>query len=102
MRSISEYERTFSHISVGLALDLLNDLQVSDDRILAYHPGEEKITITTAPEYCAKINPAYLASSVGPIQFLGGPPGRENWTDGTLLTFVMDKVMYRDAMRAAS
>ncbi len=33
------------------------------------------------------------ASTIGPIQFVGGPPGNRNYTQGSLLTVLEDLIL---------
>jgi hypothetical protein len=33
------------------------------------------------------------ASSIGPIQFIGGPPGKRDYTQGSLLTLLQDLIL---------
>jgi hypothetical protein len=39
-----------------------------------------------------------LARNVGPFRFWGGPPGCRRLYTGTLLTFLIDRVLYNDAI----
>jgi hypothetical protein len=34
-----------------------------------------------------------LASDIAPIEFYGGPPNRPAWYSGTLLTFLVDRIL---------
>ena len=55
-----------------------------------YYDGEQTtpIQLATRPLFAG-----CLASSVG-IYFWGGPPEKENWFEGTLLTMLLDRLWY--------
>ena len=36
----------------------------------------------------------YPAAGAGPILFCGGPPGHVRWLAGSLLTMILDKMLY--------
>jgi hypothetical protein len=83
-------------MTVREALGILKDMQVEDEKIIfSDATGSHAVTIW---DYCYGIPDRVLASSIEPIQFSGGPPGRYFWTVGSLNTLVMDKLMYRDAV----
>ena len=40
-----------------------------------------------------------LARNVGPFRFLGGPPGKRRLTQGNMLMFLVDRLLYDEATR---
>lgn len=99
MRSFADYEREYENLTAGQAIDLLIELDAITDRIIV--EGAAGNIMMTPMRMCFKIPGERKASTLGPIQFCGGPPGTYTWVVGSLLAMVMDKVMYRDAKEEA-
>jgi hypothetical protein len=52
--------------------------------------------VSTTPTKILKDLPALQAvpaSTVAPLSFWGGPPGKKDWYEGSLLTFLVDRIL---------
>jgi hypothetical protein len=98
MRPLIQYLSEYRHISIAMALNLLSDIKADGEQVLVWDYGENGVKATTPRQLCSGFPAHRKASTIGPFQFLGGPPDRINWLDGSLLTFVVDKIMYKDAI----
>jgi hypothetical protein len=96
MKPVADYETYCMGMTVREALDILEAMNVEDEKIIYSDVnGSHAVSIW---DFCYKIPDSVLASSIEPIQFSGGPPGQYFWAVGSLNTLVMDKLMYRDAI----
>jgi hypothetical protein len=82
-------------ISVIEALRMLRDFKCDTEEVLAtgaagnYKTNPWKITADYSDEY--------PAAGIGPMTFCGGPPGQSYWYTGSLLMFVIDRILYQIA-----
>jgi len=95
MKTFDEYRLALKDMTVGDAMDLLLDLGGVTDKIIIV--SDDMGSFTTTPwDFCDGIPAVCTADSVGPFQFYGGPPDTYFWVSGTLMDFVMDKLMHRE------
>lgn len=93
MKKFSDYETYCIGMTLREAMELLIELDADQDVIIL--DNNKSITIR---DYCQNIPGSVWIDSIGPFQFCGGPPGQFFWIAGTLKHFVMEKLMYRDAV----
>ncbi len=98
MKIFENYLQEFSDITVEEALTLLGVLEVVNEKVIVFDSNKSQNIITTPKRICWLVPKENKAFTVGPIQFCGGPPNEPGWFTGTLLTLVLDKIMYNDAM----
>jgi hypothetical protein len=58
-----------------------------------WNAHEHKYNRTNAGDLLNNCSNIEFCANIGPVQFMGGPPGGVRWITGTLRTFVMDRVM---------
>lgn len=96
MKPFCAYRKECEHLNVTEALKILKTLDCLYEKIIVNTTmGNKAISIAV---FCRNIPDVVFASSVGPIQFSGGPPGDYFWILGSLRDIVIDKLMYRDAI----
>jgi hypothetical protein len=98
MIPVSAYIEEFGDMSVGDALNILEEMGLASERVIVYDYMEQKNVVTSIMQYCARIPRNTKAYSIVSIQFCGGPPGNQGWFVGSLKTILIDKVMYGDIM----
>lgn len=78
-------------ISVTRAMNYLTYIfEAQDDEILVENVA------TTPTDLALECNPNVRARHL-PIRFWGGPPGEEDWFEGSLLTMLIDRLFYNIA-----
>lgn len=94
MKTFDEYRTALAAMTLGDAVSLLTDLGGLTEKIIV---SDDMGSFTTNVfDFCAGIPAICLAASIGPFSFYGGPPDTYFWIRGTLMDFVMDKLMHRE------
>ncbi len=92
---LKELESQLGAISISEALKILHDFGCETEEVLVTGPrGSYK---TTPWKIAADYSDEYPAQGTREFTFCGGPPGQHGWFTGTLLTLVIDKILYRIA-----
>jgi len=82
---------SLQHLTVTRSITyMLYCFNAANDEIVV----EDKVT--TPIEFVNDCMPGVLACRV-PIMFWGGPPGQEDWHDGSLLAMLIDRLFYNVA-----
>lgn len=93
MREFKHYLKQFADIRVGEAWAFISALNAMDEIVLIWNPHEHKYNRTNAGDLLNNCGDRDFCAKIGPVQFMGGPPGSFKWITGTLRTFVMDKIL---------
>jgi hypothetical protein len=96
MKSVKEYYQKYFNLTVNEAFDLLYDLGILDETILKWNSEESKMEKTTPWGLLTNIQDNLVIRNMGPVQFCGGPPSELSWLTGTLLSYVLDRIMAQD------
>jgi hypothetical protein len=100
MKSFDEYQLLWPTMTVSEAMNIVLDLACHTEKVIVSNAiGNHAVEVW---EWCEPIPGHLLAAHVYPIQFCGGPPDAYFWVTGTLRDFVIDKLMFADAMEERS
>ena len=83
---------TLRHVSVIRAVNYLAYVfDCQDDKVLL----DKSVT---TPQQIAYASNSIVRARYIPIQFWGGPPGDEEWHEGSLLALLIDRLFYNIAV----
>jgi len=100
-QDITIYCKSFDTLGVTGAFDILKKMERLDDEI--YYQGSYKLGAATTIRTLITKYPTYtLAKVVGPLTFIAGPPGKLDWFEGSLLTFVLDCIFWNKAVKSGT
>ncbi len=85
----------FQRLHTDSAFRVLEKRKLLDDKV---YMGDA--TRHTTPRLLLARCSCFLARDIGPLKFLGGPPGHYKWYQGSLLTVVLDAVFQDRAEEA--
>jgi hypothetical protein len=86
-------EHQLGAISLLEAIEMLRDLDCGDDHIL--RPCKSGNKMLTVYEILNYWHGEFPAAGIKPIIFCGGSPGQSQWYTGSLLTMVIDRILYK-------
>ena len=86
-------EKTTGPVSVRYALDMLYDMEIRDHVQFGEHWYTIPALDACFQEFKAEHAPAHSVR----ITFWGGPPGKEDWINGTLRMFLLDHLFRIEA-----
>lgn len=91
----------FNITTAWLSLKTLSITRVTNYLTYIFEAQDDEIilegVVTTPVEVTQDSNPNIRARHV-PIRFWGGPPGEEEWYEGSMLTLLIDRLFYNIAM----
>ena len=86
-------EKTTGKVSVRYALDMLYDMEVRDH----VQFGEDWYTLPALDAAFQESKMEHAPATAVLVTFWGGPPGKEDWINGTLRMFLLDHIFRSEA-----
>ena len=66
---------------------------------IGYFPAGGKLTILPVGVLMERFTPCTKARLIQVVSFPGGPPGQQQWYSGTLLTYLLDRILWKRHMK---
>lgn len=64
-----------------------------------YHPAGGTTTHLSVAVLMGRFTPCTKLRLIHKVSFVGGPPGQQQWHDGTLLTYLLDRILCKRYLR---
>jgi len=97
MKSFEEYQHKYAYVTVSIAAKLIRDLDCCGEKVLV-PDSKGKIEAVRIDDFCDSLIQGMACYRVKPVIFSGGPPDKYFWITGRLVDYIVDKMMYRDAV----
>ena len=88
------YCRVFNESDIAYTRDVLNRYGYLQEEI-GYFPAGGKLTYMPIDVLMSRFTPCTKVRLIHIVSFIGGPPGQLNWYSGTLLTYLLDRILWK-------
>jgi hypothetical protein len=92
------YCRVFNDTDIVEARRTLGDYDLLHEEV-GYFCAGGKLTRMPVDVLMSRFTPCTKVRLVHIISFIGGPPGQQRWYSGTLLTYLLDRILWKRHMR---